>query len=65
MCDNLSSLADHSHFQRVIDHLQQVAAQEKQNSCRDDSIELTGDEEDLDPEINVCCLFFFVFILEH
>ncbi|PSS35650.1 Transcription factor TFIIIB component B'' like [Actinidia chinensis var. chinensis] len=43
---------DHSHFQRVIDHLQQVAAQEKQNSCRDDSIELTGDEEDLDPEIN-------------
>ncbi|XP_057497984.1 uncharacterized protein LOC130782616 isoform X3 [Actinidia eriantha] len=43
---------DHSHFQRVIHHLQQVAAQEKQNSCRDDSIGLTGDEEGLDPEIN-------------
>ncbi|KAA8544721.1 hypothetical protein F0562_019575 [Nyssa sinensis] len=42
------------HFERVIERLQEVAAQEKQNANRDDSIDLTGEEVDeLTPEINV------------
>ncbi|XP_022886533.1 uncharacterized protein LOC111402454 isoform X1 [Olea europaea var. sylvestris] len=36
---------DHSHFEKVIEHLQQIAAEEKQNSNKDDSIDLTGNED--------------------
>ncbi|XP_057966193.1 uncharacterized protein LOC131156489 isoform X2 [Malania oleifera] len=36
---------DHSHFQQVIVRLQQVAAQEKLNSDRDDPIDMTNEEE--------------------
>ncbi|XP_058189045.1 uncharacterized protein LOC131306664 [Rhododendron vialii] len=37
---------DHTHFQLVIEHLKEVAAQEKENSCRDDSTGFPGDEEE-------------------
>lgn len=60
--DNLSSPADHSHFQLVIEHLKEVAAQEKENSCRDDSTGFPGDEEEVNPDINVrihVILFFW------
>ncbi|XP_028101424.1 uncharacterized protein LOC114300763 isoform X1 [Camellia sinensis] len=43
---------DHSHYQLVIERLQQLAAEEKQNSYGDDSIGLTGNEEEANPEIN-------------
>ncbi|CAL5391951.1 unnamed protein product [Camellia sinensis] len=44
---------DHSHFQVVIECLQQLAAKDKQNSCMDDSIGLTGvEEEKMKHEIN-------------
>ncbi|KAF5951106.1 hypothetical protein HYC85_013099 [Camellia sinensis] len=44
---------DHSHFQVVIECLQQLAAKDKQNSCMDDSIGLTGvEEEKVKHEIN-------------
>ncbi|KAL2473999.1 uncharacterized protein Fot_49735 [Forsythia ovata] len=36
---------DHSHFEKVIEHLQQIAAEENQNSNKDDSIDLTGNED--------------------
>ncbi|KAI8571371.1 hypothetical protein RHMOL_Rhmol01G0114600 [Rhododendron molle] len=39
-------LIDHTHFQLVIEHLKEVAAQEKENSCRDDSTGFPGDEEE-------------------
>ncbi|XP_052189713.1 uncharacterized protein LOC127799588 isoform X2 [Diospyros lotus] len=43
---------DHSHFELVIERLQQLAAQEKQSSFRDDSVGLTGDEEAENNEVN-------------
>ncbi|KAL7228127.1 hypothetical protein ACSBR2_006946 [Camellia fascicularis] len=43
---------DHSHYQLVIERLQQLAAEEKQNSYGDDSIGLTGNEEEANPKIN-------------
>ncbi|KAL7251119.1 hypothetical protein ACSBR1_013031 [Camellia fascicularis] len=42
---------DHSHFQVVIECLQQLAAKDKQNSCMDDSIGLTGVEEEKEEEV--------------
>ncbi|KAL2485408.1 Clathrin interactor EPSIN 2 [Abeliophyllum distichum] len=36
---------DHSHFEKVIEHSQQIAAEENQNSNKDDSIDLTGNED--------------------
>ncbi|KAI3458869.1 hypothetical protein Pfo_015532 [Paulownia fortunei] len=35
---------DHSHFEKVIERLQQIAAEENQNADKDDSIDLTGNE---------------------
>ncbi|KAK6156293.1 hypothetical protein DH2020_010541 [Rehmannia glutinosa] len=35
---------DHSHFEKVIERLKQIAAEEKQNADEDDSIDLTGNE---------------------
>ncbi|CAI9755051.1 unnamed protein product [Fraxinus pennsylvanica] len=36
---------DHSHFEKVIEHLQQIAAEENQNGNKDDSIDLTVNED--------------------
>ncbi|KAK6136021.1 hypothetical protein DH2020_030231 [Rehmannia glutinosa] len=35
---------DHSHFEKVIERLKQIAAEENQNADKDDSIDLTGNE---------------------
>ena len=49
------SLADHSHFEKAIEQLQQVSARAGQDTNGDDSIGMTGEEveEDLTTEINV------------
>ncbi|KAL6346706.1 hypothetical protein AAG906_002822 [Vitis piasezkii] len=39
---------DHSHFELVIEQLKQVAAQEEQNSKRENSVGLTGVEEEME-----------------
>lgn len=36
---------DHSHFERVIEHLKQIEAEELQFADKDESIDLTGEEE--------------------
>ncbi|XP_069149866.1 transcription factor TFIIIB component B'' isoform X12 [Solanum lycopersicum] len=36
---------DHSHFERVIEHLKQIEAEELQYADKDESIDLTGEEE--------------------
>lgn len=38
-------VADHSHFERVIEHLKQIEAEELQYADKDESIDLTGEEE--------------------
>ncbi|XP_038707911.1 transcription factor TFIIIB component B'' homolog isoform X2 [Tripterygium wilfordii] len=44
---------DHSHFQKVIEQLQKVAAEAEQDYNGDDSIGISGDEaQDLPPETN-------------
>ncbi|OVA08738.1 SANT/Myb domain [Macleaya cordata] len=44
---------DHSHFELVIERLQKAAAEAEQNSNRDEeSIGLTGEEEEVTPETN-------------
>lgn len=51
--------ADHSYFEKVMEQLQQVAAQEEQESNRGNSVSLTDDEEaQLNPETNVSIFFF-------
>ncbi|KAL0322132.1 UNVERIFIED_CONTAM: hypothetical protein Scaly_2509600 [Sesamum calycinum] len=37
---------DHSHFEKVIERLKQIAAEENQNADNDESIDLTGNEVD-------------------
>lgn len=58
-------LADHSHFEKVIEHLQQIAAEEKQNSNKDDSIDLTGNEdaEEGSHEANVSTFLMHCFLM--
>lgn len=43
---------DHSHFQRVIEQLKQLAGIENQNSFEDDSTDLTGNGVEVNLEIN-------------
>lgn len=53
------SFADLSHFELVIEQLKQVAAQEKKNLKRENSVDFTGlDEqvEDMTLKTNVCLL---------
>lgn len=38
-------VADHSHFERVIERLKQIEAEELQYADKDESIDLTGEEE--------------------
>ncbi|KAK4385497.1 hypothetical protein Sango_2673700 [Sesamum angolense] len=38
--------SDHSHFEKVIERLKQIAAEENQNAENDESIDLTGNEVD-------------------
>ncbi|KAL2513564.1 uncharacterized protein Fot_27535 [Forsythia ovata] len=40
-----SRAKDHSHFEKVIEHLQQIADEENQNTNKDGSIDLTGNED--------------------
>ncbi|XAR62522.1 hypothetical protein NMG60_11017308 [Bertholletia excelsa] len=41
---------DHSHFQLVIERLQQIATQKKQNSCKEDTNSMTGDDVEWNAE---------------
>ncbi len=52
------SFADHSYYEKVIEQLQQVAAQAEQESNRGNSVSLTDEEAELNPETNVSILFF-------
>ncbi|RVW48235.1 hypothetical protein CK203_069617 [Vitis vinifera] len=47
-CKDFISFADHSHFELVIEQLKQVAAQEEQNSKQENSVGLTGVEEEME-----------------
>lgn len=38
-------VADHSHFERVIERLKQIEAEELQKADKDESIDLTGEQE--------------------
>lgn len=65
-CKDFISFADHSHFELVIEQLKQVAAQEEQNSKRENSVGLTGVEEEMEEvtlETNVCLLDLSYFSL--
>ncbi|XP_048233877.1 uncharacterized protein LOC8285747 isoform X3 [Ricinus communis] len=43
---------DHSHFEKVIEQLQQVATQAEQECNRDASVDVTDEEAELNPETN-------------
>ena len=63
---NINLLADHSHFESVIERLQQQAAvQAKQESYENDSAAVTGEEDVRDTatdNINVWFIIFLAFI---
>lgn len=59
---NIILLSDHSHFESVIERLQQAASQAKQESNENESIAVTGEEEVEEPaeDNNV---WFFIFVV--
>lgn len=64
LCDSVLSYADNSHFELVIERLKQIAAEEKQNSSKVDSLSLTGEEEGEEetPETNVIVIAAFFLL---